>query len=494
MKALFFPNIIFLLSCLATVPVFSQKYEISITLNSHNDTVILGHYYTKGDLRRANDTIVLKNGKGVFKGDKTLANGVYFLINDRRLLFDFLIGDNQQFGIVIDTADLVNRAKFTSSRENDVFFEFQRHKNERVKQQQQLNEQFRSATTDIERNEIRQRLLSMNRELIEYIDNLVEANSNLVVSKFLKTVIPPEARLPEPPRDEQGRITDSLFVYRWYRAHFFDNLNIYDPDMLRTPFYEEKILNYMTRVIPQHPDSINAEADKILSKAKANGNDDIFRILMITLFNHYVQSKIIVHENVWVHIADKWYIPYSTWSTADYIETLKQEVVKKTPNLIGKQAPPIEMLTALSTEHFKAAALDTAIKFDLYAGRVIPDFRRELKSKFTVLYFWDYSCGHCKQSIRKLFNIWEESKDDDFQVITIQTLFGSRNDKGKWIDFVNENELYGWINAWSPYSYKYKELYDISSTPQLFLLDEKGNIMLKKLEPEQIKEFIDTQK
>ena len=487
MKVLSFLKNSSLLLVLATTPVFSQKYEISIELKSGNDTVILGHYFAKSDLMISDTIAILTNGKGVIRGNKKLANGLYFIFNDRKT-FDIIIGDNQQFSIVADTADFIRLTKFTSSPENDVFYGFRRYKSDLDKQVRQLNEQFQNVTADADRNAIRTQLQTLYGEYIEYIEKLADDNSNLYVSKFLRTLVPPETHLPESPTDADGNVTDREFAYRWYRAHYFDNLNIFDPDMLRTQFYEDKVTDFMTRVIPQHPDTICAEADKILAKAKAN--EEIFRCILVSLFNYYVKSNVMVHENVWVHLADKWYIPYATWSTDDYIESLKKEVTNKQPNLIGKQAPPIEMLMALPPEHFKAAAMDTAIKFDLHAGVMMQDFRKELKSKYTVLLFWDYSCGHCKETIQELFEIWEELKDKYLQIITVQTVI-SIDAKGKWIDLVNEHQYFGWINAWSPYSYKYKELYDISSVPQIYMLDENGDIMLKRLVPEQIKDIID---
>jgi len=482
MKVLFFS----LLSLLAIVPAFSQNYEISITLKSRNDTVMLGHYFAKRDLWISDDTLVLKNGTGVFRGNKKLVKGVYFILNNRNRL-DFIVGDQQVFGIVADTTDFINLTKFTSSPENDVFYEFQRYNADRGKQFQQLNEQFQSASSDAGRNSIRAQLQELNRERLEFIEKLADANSNLYVSKFLRALVPAETHLPEPPKDADGNVTDREFLYRWYRAHFFDNLNIFDPEMLRIPFYEEKVLEYLTRVIPQHPDTICVETDKILAKAQAN--DEIFRCILVSVFNHYVSSKVIAHENVWVHIADKWYIPFAKWSADDYIEKLKKEVADRKPNLIGNLAPPIEMLMVLSPDHFKAAALDTAIKFDVHVGTQIQDFRKTMKSKYTVLYFWDYSCGHCKQGIQELHKAWEDLKDSGLQVITIQAI-STREAKGKWIDFANEHNLFGWTNAWCPYTYKFKELYNLSSFPSLYLLDEEHKIILKNIGPEQLKDII----
>ena len=71
MKSLFYFKYVSLFLLLATIPVFSQNYEISVALKSRNDTVFLGYYYAKSDRRYACDTVVLKNGKGVFRGNKT---------------------------------------------------------------------------------------------------------------------------------------------------------------------------------------------------------------------------------------------------------------------------------------------------------------------------------------------------------------------------------------------------------------------------------------
>jgi len=501
MKILSFWKNVFWLTILATIPVFSQNYEISVTLNSRNDTVLLGYYYTKIENRYRSDTVVLKNGKGVFSSARELPNGVYFLYSDGRIL-DFIVGDNKKFGIVADTADFINLTKFTSSPENDVFYEFQRNEADRYKIFQQMNEQYRNATSDADRNEIGVKLQTIINERIEYIEKLADANSNLFVSKWLRTHLP--FNPPEPPKDADGNVSDRDFLLRWYRTHFFDNYNIYDPDMLRTKLYEEKLFDYLNRLFfPFGTDTLCAGIDKILTKAKAN--DAVFRYIVATLYNHYsnlamdlIYDKAIVPENVFLHLVENWYLPYATWATDENKENLKDLITKRKPNLIGKHAPPIETLKVLPPEHFKAAALDTAIKYNVHAGRDIDDFRKELKSKFTVLYFWDFTCDHCKQGIQDLFHVWEEHKDKGLQVITVQLYYSDRKDKGRWIDFINEKEFFGtgWFNAWSPYSHKFRELYNTANVPAIYLLDEKFDIILRgnlkgNLGVETIKEFVD---
>jgi hypothetical protein len=116
-----------------------------------------------------------------------------------------------------------------------------------------------------------------------------------------------------------------------------------------------------------------------------------------------------------------------------------------------------------------------------------------MKSKLTVLYFWDINCGHCKTAIKELHNAWEDVKNNDLQVITVQVV-ATKEAKGRWIDFVNENNLFGWVNAWSPYAYSaenhYRETYNLSVVPKMYLLDENSVIVLKNIAPEQLKEII----
>ncbi len=73
--------------------------------------------------------------------------------------------------------------------------------------------------------------------------------------------------------------------------------------------------------------------------------------------------------------------------------------------------------------------------------------------------------------------------------MAISTLFGE-DGKVKWVDFVNENGLYDWINAWNPYSYDFKLKYDVMTTPQIYMLDENKKIFAKKIGPEQVEEII----
>ena len=75
------------------------------------------------------------------------------------------------------------------------------------------------------------------------------------------------------------------------------------------------------------------------------------------------------------------------------------------------------------------------------------------------------------------------------KVISVSTLFGEEG-KEKWVDFVNENMLYDWVNCWSPYSNDFRILYNLQSYPQLFILDQDKKIVAKRITPEQAEQII----
>ncbi|MDR0713259.1 MAG: redoxin domain-containing protein [Bacteroidales bacterium] len=477
-----------IISPLLFVPfsLFSQGYEIKIAINSPGDSVIMGYYFAKNNMIPEDTCILDKSGKGVFRGKQKLDRGLYFLVINKKKRFDFVMGDEQKFEIKTDTSDLITGATAKGSKENEVFFDFQRTNLRQGLQLHELRQELEAAGKEgnkEKQTEIRSRLQALHKERLAYLRQQIDAHPGMFVTKFLNTLIPIENRLPDYPRDEAGNITDSSYLYRWYRAHFFDDLNIYDPDMLRTPLYEEKVMSFFTKIIPQHPDSICVEADKILEKTLSD--PAVFRCVLVLLFNHYTKSQITVHENVWVHLAEKWYIPHASWTMPDYVENLKKEVAKRKPNLIGQHAPPLEMLMALPPAHFKTAALDTAIKFDLHAGVNVKDFRQSLKGKYTAILFWDISCSHCRKTIQDMYAEYEKLKDKGLTVITVMTV-PTKESKGKWVDFINEHQMFGWTNAWSPYSAKYRTDYDVAQTPLIFLLDEDETIIGKRLTPEQL--------
>ena len=138
-------------------------------------------------------------------------------------------------------------------------------------------------------------------------------------------------------------------------------------------------------------------------------------------------------------------------------------------------------------EHFEMAELDTTIKKDPYIGTDF--FIHDIKSKYTILYFWEADCSHCQKATPILHDVYERLKDKGLQVICVHVI-NTIEGKEQWVDFVNEHNLFGWINCWSPYSNEFRKIYNLQSYPQLFILDEQKKIIAKRVSPEQAESIL----
>ena len=469
--------------CIIAFHSSAQGYSIKIKIKNLRDTnVILAHYLGKSIY--PDDTIRLdKNGYGVFKGKEPLPGGMYIIYLPNRNFFDFLLDKNQEFSMENDTADFLTNIKITGSPENTKFYDYQRFIQSKRKDREAIAKEMEDTTiSKAKREKIKARIAELNEEVDMYQKKIIKDNPGTFLATFLQSLM--EVEVPDPPRKDDGTI-DSAFQYFYYKKHFFDNFDYTDGRLLRTPLYESKVMQYITNVIPQIPDSINKELDVILTNSMKD--KDVFRFNLIKFFNHYAKSNIMGMDAVYIHLAEKFYIPHADWSDSTFINKLKKHVQEAKPTLIGNIAPDIDLIW-VPVDHFKAAANDTALKNYVHAGRRIT--LHQMNAPFIVLAFWEKDCGHCRKIIPELYKVYNDTlKSLGVQVIAFHMLFGVEG-KQKWVDFVNEHQLYDWINVWNPYSYRFKELYDIKSTPVILLLDEDKKIVAKKIGPEHIKDIV----
>lgn len=464
--------------------IFSENgYEIKVKIiGIHDTTLILGHHFANS--MYPDDTIKIdKNGNGVFKGKKSFPQGMYIIFLPSKKYFDFILGDNQKFSVENDTSDLFKKIKFSGSKENQVFYDYQYLLNNKRDEVKKLQDQHKNAKTNEEKTKLLNQINTINDDVKNYKNKVIADYPNTFIAKFIKAT--QDIEVPEPPKDAKGNVTDSTFQYRYYKNHYFDNFDISDARLLRSPIYEDKITNYLNKIIVPIPDSINKEIDFLIAKSRTN--PELFRYMLVTLFNLYGQSQIMGYDAVALYIADKYYIKEATWSDTAYIKKLKDQVSKKLPLVIGKTAPDIR-LVFVPSDHFIAAADSLPLKKNPYVGGFFN--LTDIKNDFIILYFWEADCGHCKKATPQMYDVYKKIKDKNVTVISISCLFGEEG-KVKWVNFVNEHKLYDWINAWNPYDYKFKELYDISTTPNIYILDKNYKIIAKRIGPEQCEEIID---
>ena len=223
------------------------------------------------------------------------------------------------------------------------------------------------------------------------------------------------------------------------------------------------VFGIFTKIVMKVPDSIIVEADRIIEKSKAN--KDVFRYVVVYLLNYYETTKIMGMDKVFVSIAEKYYLTGEAyWADSTMLAKFEERVRKLKPTLIGEIAHDIKMPT------------NTGEYVTLH----------QVNATYTILVFWEPDCGHCKKVVPKIYKISKKFKDKGVKAFAVYT----QADKEEWLKFINEHGL-DWLNVYDPYHLShYRNFYDIYSTPVIYLLNEKKEIVAKRLDVEQIEKLL----
>lgn len=496
-----------------TQQITAQVYKIEVKINNlPNQQLILGHH--KNDKLIPVDT-VQTNSKAyaVFKGKKTLPEGMYFIFLPNRKYFDFIVGDDQVFKIENDTTDLVKNFKSTGSVENQLFADYQIFMIDQGDKMRKLQQQFKTETDPTKKADIKNQIKEISAEYEKKYKNIQTNYPNTFFAAFLKAAR--DVRVPD-------TIVDRYKQYQYYKQHYFDNFDLSDARLLYTPIYEQKIDFYLDKVVPMIPDSINAACDMMLSKTEHDST--LYQYMLVHLYNKYATSDLMISENMFVHLGAI-YVKKAYWSPDSFKNELKTKLVRKKNCLIGNPAKPLHMTQlpqdSASIENLRVQLAemkqkgleiqkDTTRTFD----EKLPDlsgliseymsyFPKDIKlysthHKYTILWFMSPTCSHCRHDT-PLFYDELNSKLKDVDVVVWSVFLGESLDNwakfckeiDTWYDFVIENHLYGpkWYNMWNPFdNFRFK--YDISSTPVVYILDENKKIIAKKIGYEQAIEII----
>ena len=460
-----------------------RSYEIEIVAPDFpNQPVILGEYFTTRMIPK--DTVVLDaKGTGTFRNDSAFKGGMYIMYFTPDHYFDFLMDRDQQFTVTTDSADFIGKTRFRGSENNQVFFAYKKFLADRREQLQVLNRELASAVSRKDSLAIEQEIKGLNEEMSAYAKKVIAQHSDLFISTFLQSMTDveiPDGLLEGFPEEKRDSVR---FFY--YKDHYFDHFDFTDPRLLHTPVYDSKIKAYLGRVVVQHPDSLISAVDYLVEGARSD--PEVFRYMLITLLNQFADSKRMGMDKVYFHIAKEYYIPEATWSSQDFIQNLRKNLEDSRHTFIGNPAPNI-VLKRVPSEHFQMAAMDTAIRKDPHVGSEFLLY--EVKAPYTIIYFWEADCGHCEKATPRLYEVFKKFEDQGVKVLAVHVI-NSIQGKEKWVEFVNEHEIYDWINCWSPYSNEFRQLYNLKSFPQIFLLDEDKEILAKQLSADQTEDILE---
>lgn len=435
-------------------------------------------------------------GNMAFKGPKPLDKGMYFLVSqDKVKLFDFFITDNQKLIITTDTAEaFIKNLKSPNSKENDDFFNYVRFFSGKNREFMNLKNQTKGMSSKDSATFVTEKAKALNESVIAYEKTFVEQHKGLFVNDWINLKTEKEAK--DIPKASNGR-PDSMYIYKYYKAHYWDGVNFEDDAVMRTPFFADRLKKYFNSIVIQNPDSVNVEIDRTMAKTKQG--TWLQKLLLVHFLSTYESSKVMGFDRVFVHIVDK-YIT-SPLGKEVYDEKQIEAIIKRrdiiTPLLLGKTAPDIFMIDTIGHKAIARMGFDT-VKTSEGATKLYYNYMQALtqvyaplygvKADYLVLVFWDVDCGHCKTEIPILLKEYHALQQEKYDI----KVFGvyTQHDYEKWRKYIIDNKL-DWINVYDGvHINNLKEKYDIYSTPVIYVLDRNKTIKAKRIGPDQVKDIV----
>ncbi|MCB0705205.1 MAG: redoxin domain-containing protein [Saprospiraceae bacterium] len=440
----------------------TDSYQIEVQIDNFEGSELYLAYYLINN-QYILDTVPVTNGVGVFSGKELLKSGMYLVV---------LPPDNRYFQLLIDQDDQIFKVhannptdpgldlQIEGSADNQLFYDYLKLLAEQRPKANKLREEI-DAASGSKKEKLEAQMEKLNDSVLSYQMDIVEKYPNTLTAALIKSNLP-IAEMPEFEGEDAA-----TRQWQWSKKHYFDNLDLADPRMLRMPFLFQRVDNYIQKMTVQHPDSISESLYRVLQAMLPA--EETFKHFVVHYVNEYAASKIIGFDAVYVFLVDTYYAKGLTpWTEQEQLDKMVDNANRLRPLLIGKVAPD-----------FSSQDKD-GNQYTLHT----------FEADYTILFFWDPGCGHCKKSMPDMINLYNEYKDKGVEIFAVCTKF--YNEMESCWDFVEEKEIGIWLNTVDPYHRsKYKTIYDIKSTPQIYILDKDKTILYKRLSVEQIPDILD---
>lgn len=430
-----------------------------------------------------NDKLILKDSatpvakeKFVFKGTDRYDDGMYSLVSgSKRLYLNFILDNNQHFTYNLDTTANVNNFSVEGSPENAEMLRFQKktaqasvNASEWAKKRKEFEDAGNTDSAEV----YKEKLNNINKEMMEFIDDLIAKNPDFLFSKMQKSY----KNIDVPEYKKEDGEPDYMKQAAYYRLHYWDNVDLADHRFIYIPSFDPKMKDYFLKVLyHQETDTINKYIDIFLKKTEAD--TFMYHYCCDWLSYQFETSKVIGHDAVFYHIAmtnqmaGKCY-----WLDEDILSKYQKRTTRLAPILIGKVAP--ELIIP-----------DTTLSEDMRTWH--SSYR--MSKPYTILWFYDPDCPTCKKeskNLRTVYDSLEAIGKRNFDVYAI----ANDADIDRWKKYVKENN-YPWLNVGgNKGNLDYLEYFNIyeMGNPAMFILNNRHEIILnKRIDMHSIPQFLE---
>ena len=283
------------------VPLVSGKsaYKISLQIDGSRDTMMLMGYYYAQYMYYCDTAYNDGKGRFVFEGRRELQPGLYFFTTrDNKRFADFVVYNEKPFfKMYTDDRNWVTNMEVKGSRQNEVFFNYQRANDRLHTEIDEAHAALDSAGFVAFYQQQRPRLDSVKYYYLEQYPDLM-------ISKMIGSTREPEV----PTTNGEGRALTNRERFDYFMAHYFDYMPLDDNFIVRTPkaiFYQH-VMDYVNEYMKgMPPDLICPLLDTMLDRSESA--PEVFKWLLYNITEKFLQSNVMVYDEVYVHLVNRYF-------------------------------------------------------------------------------------------------------------------------------------------------------------------------------------------
>ena len=432
------------------------QYDISVKIDGLgcDDELLLANHF--GDKQYLRDTSVCVNGIATFRGDETLENGVYLVVLPKKNYFEILISqdeDQTKYSFQTDTTLSPKKMVVEGSKENELFFGF----NAFAIVQGNKAGKIRRALDTLEEGKTKSKLESelkeINKSVAQRRDKISQDYSDFFIGKLYGSM----TEITPPDDNSVNEENQQKFQYLWLREHFWDEVDLAEDGLVRSPVFHNKLKYYFDTYMPPIADTAILLGDQLINKIEAAGSREQYKYTIHFLLGYFENAKFMCFDKALWHIAKNYYCAGKAyWADSAYVSKMCIESSKMEATLCDKVAPDLYMPDSTFRQRIRMS---------------------EIAKPVTVLVFWDINCGHCKKEMPIISNMYDSMTNENIEIYAVYT-------QGDWEGWKKRlaKDKFNFINVANAFGEdKFRKKYNIRTTTQIFVLDKDKNIRFKKI-------------
>lgn len=464
---IFWYNILLLLISL------NANAQSSIVLESaqlkKGDTCVF-YGYVMGKLTKGDTILTKTSGRVELSSRNPLPQGQYILQTPKRIhngIIELLIEKNKNTILTISHDTVYNSVLFKDDPINGVYSAYLGSVRSTENQiQKYLDKAMSPIISSSEKEKIGNQIKEQQKKLYDLEVSIINRYPTTLLSAVVAC-----NNLPMLP----GSILDNYMAdptslaykqtTKFLRENYWTGVDFQSDILLNTSFLPLKVKKYVSLFDKKDPQAIDA-IKELLNKSSSNAST--YQIVSDALYTYYSQSvDKNDYEDVLIFILqnalEQSFVP--DWKK----ESIKQQILIYQKNSVGSKAANLSLKDTSDTEY-----------------RL-----NNVKSKYTILYFYDPECSNCTMITPKMKGWYYVDGPKDATVLAI---YINQNEQ-EWNKYIKDNTYPPrWINVWDKNeSDKMREKYWIENLPAIYVLDENKNVILKNANFKQLISYFSKQ-